>query len=180
MAGPSRRGLVLGAPLALAACGFHPLYGTGTTGPVRPELASIYVTLLPERNGQLLRQALQQRLEGTGSGTAKRYELSAGFVIVGEGIAIRPDGTSTRSRLIGNASWTLYALSPTRTAVTSGNARAVDGLSVVNAQYLAADLETEVASRRVADAVADQITQRLAAFFDQAHAQARAQAPAKG
>ena len=63
-----RRFLVAAAAAAgLGGCGFRPLYGKfgATGGAVAPELASIYVTVMSERQGQLLRQALQQRLAGS-------------------------------------------------------------------------------------------------------------------
>ena len=85
--------------------------------------------------------------------------------IAGEGIAIQPDSTATRIRTIGSANWTLIAQDPGRTRLTSGSARAVDGLNIFDAQYFAADLENEAVQRRLAEALADQITIQLAAYF---------------
>ena len=50
--------------------------------------------------------------------------------------------------------------------VTTGRARAVDGLNTFDQQYFAQDLETETVQRRIAEAVADQITAQLATYFD--------------
>jgi LPS-assembly lipoprotein len=41
----------------------------------------------------------------------------------------------------------------------------VDGLNVIDTQYFAMDLENEVVTRRLANALADQITIQLAAYF---------------
>jgi hypothetical protein len=41
----------------------------------------------------------------------------------------------------------------------------VDGLNIFDAQYFAGDLENEAVTRRLADALADQITIQLAAYF---------------
>jgi hypothetical protein len=98
-------------------------------------------------------------------GAPAQYNLSVSFGISGEGIAIQPDSTVTRIRSIGSANWTLIALDPGQTRLTSGCARAVDGLNLFDAQYFAADLENESVTRRLAKEVADQITLQLAAFF---------------
>ncbi len=160
---------VLGAPLALpfatAACGWHPVYGGGSTGPVAKELAQIQVALIPERPGQLLRLDLQERFERFGLAEARIYDLTTSFGITGEGIAVQTNSTVTRIRYVGTADWKLTSLAPTRPTVTSGSARVVDGLDVIDQQLFASDLQTEAVQRRMADAIADQITIQLAAFF---------------
>jgi LPS-assembly lipoprotein len=158
--------LVLGA--SLAGCGFQPVYmptSSGKAGVAQRELAAIRVAIIPDRPGQLLRQALQARFEGSGDGVAQLYELRVGFGIGGDAIAILPNSNPTRIREIGSASWTLVAQDPARTAVTSGTARTVDGYNLFNAQYFASDLENETVQRRLAEALADQITMQLATYF---------------
>ena len=76
-----------------------------------------------------------------------------------------PDNTNTATRLIARANWTLNARDPGHTPVTDGAARAMETVNIYNTQYFAADLETEQATARLADEVADQITIRLAMFF---------------
>lgn len=161
-------GLAVGT--SLAGCGFQPVYmptASGKAGVAQRELAAIYVAIIPDRPGQLLRQALQSRFEGSGSGVAQRYELKVGFGISGDAIAILPDSNPTRIREIGSASWTLVAQDPARTTLSSGSAKAVDGYNLINAQYFASDLENEVVQRRLANALADQITMQLAVYFRQ-------------
>ncbi len=162
-----RRLFVGAAAAGLGGCGFHPLYGRfgATGGTVAPELASIYVTVMSERQGQLLRQALQQRLAGTDDSGTKLYELSGGLNVAAEGIGIQQDTSSTRTRLSASSSWTLRKLDVANTVVTSGSARAVDGININNQEYFAADLETAAAYRRLAETVADQITLDLAVYF---------------
>lgn len=162
--GPGRR-LVLVAPLMAAGCGWHPLYGGGSGGPAQKELAAINVALIPERSGQLLRLALQERFERFGLSDAKLYDLVVSFGINSEGIAIRQDSTVTRIRMTGVADWKLIGQTPTRATVTSGFARAVDGLDVIDQQLFAADMQSDAVTRRLAGAVADQISEQLASFF---------------
>jgi len=165
-----RRGLLLGALSAtLGGCGFRPLYqraSSGQLGTTSRELAAVSVDIIGDRPGQLLRQALQERLEGSGSGVARRYDLAVGFGISGEGIAIRQDNSVTRIRMIGRAEWTLRAQDLARTVLTRDTARAVDDLNILNEQFFAADLETEVVQKRLAERLADQVVMQLASYFN--------------
>lgn len=168
MAPTTRRAALLGSLALLGGCGFRPLYVPaegGAAGPASAGLAAVYVPVMPERSGQLLRQALQQRLEGSGGGTAKRYELIAVFLIVPEGVGIQRDNATTRTRLTGSAQWFLRDLTPERTVVAQGNSRVLDGFNIANQQYFAADLDNEAATRRMASALADQIVVQVAAYF---------------
>ena len=151
--------------LVLAACGFHPLYGSraGSAGP-QQELAAIDVPVLPDRSGQLLREALQQRFD-RGSGTAKRYSLDVSLSIAGDALAIQRDSTATRVRQVATARWTLKSLDPNRTVVTSGTARALDGVNIIDQQYFAADLEGQTATKRIVETIADQVMQQIASYF---------------
>jgi LPS-assembly lipoprotein len=169
-----RRMLALTAGATLSGCGFQPVYmptASGKAGVAQRELAAIQVDIIPDRPGQLLRQALQDRLEMGSSGVARRYELSVAFGISGEGIAIEQDTNVTRIREIGTATWSLVAQDPGRTRLTSGYAKSVDAINLFDAQYFAADLGNEAVQRRLAEALADQITLQLATFF---HKQAAA------
>jgi LPS-assembly lipoprotein len=163
-----RRVLVLGAGVALSGCGFQPVYmptATGTAGVAQRELNAIEVDLIPERPGQELRQALQDRLELGNDGVAHLYDLKVGFGISGEGIAVQSDTIATRIRMIGTATWTLVAKDPGRTQISHGFAKAVDGFNLLDEQVFAADLSNEAIQKRLAEALADQITLQLATFF---------------
>ena len=165
----SRRGLLGALGLVpLAGCGFQPVYrrtASGNPGPAARELAAINVVLIPDRPGQLLRQALQQRFYGASGEATPQYDLGVFYWIAGEGLAVLPDNTNTLTRLIARANWTLNARDPGHTHVTDGSARAMESVNVFDAQYFAGDLETEQATARLAEQVADQITLRLATFF---------------
>lgn len=169
----SRRGLLRGAltlsaATGLAGCGFQPVYmptASDKAGPPEREMAAIEVALIPDRPGQLLRQALQARLHTGAVTVAPRYKLTVAYSISGEGIAISPDALPSRVRLIGHANWHLLSLPPHPASVTSGSARAFNGLNLLDQQYFAADLETEARQRELADEIANQIAQQLAVYF---------------
>jgi LPS-assembly lipoprotein len=162
-----RRSLCLGLAAGLTGCGFQPIYmptASGKPGVAQRELASVYVPPIPERPGQLLRQALQDRF-GNDVGTAAAYDLQVGFSIAGEGIAIETNSVATRIRFTANASWLLFARDAHRTRLASGTARSIDGLNVSDGQYFASDLETEAVEQRMAENIAQQITTQLALWF---------------
>ena len=173
------RGAAVLAALVLGGCGFRPLYlPEGASGSVAAnELAAIYVPVMAERSGQLMRQALQQRIEGSGTGIAKQYELITAPAISGEGIAIQRDNSTTRVRLNGSANWSLRKLDLAHTVLATGSARAVDGYNVLNQQYFAADIENSAAQKRIVETMADQVVTQVAIFLRR---RAVAGAPAAG
>ena len=170
-----RRALLsLAAASAVAGCGFHPVYApgpAGTLGVAQAQLAAIDVPRLPDRGGQLMRQALQARLYGAGLSEAKQYRLIVDFSVASEGISIQPDNSTARVRMIGIGRWTLYGLNPAPKVLTTGFTRTVDGLNPIDNQPFAQDEETETVTRRIAGNLADQIVLQLATYFDK---QARA------
>ncbi|MBU6497719.1 MAG: hypothetical protein KGJ41_18830 [Rhodospirillales bacterium] len=170
----TRRALLpLGAGLLLSGCGFRPIYaahGDGTMGPAEAGLAATAVAIIPERSGQLLRQALQARLHRDGAVVARRYDLNVTMTLAGDPIGIQPDNSASRVRLMGVANWSLTARNAQRSTLTAGTAKAIDGYNVLDQQFFAADMESEVVIRRIAEALADQTALQLAVYFNRQHA----------
>jgi LPS-assembly lipoprotein len=165
----NRRGfLTLGLTgTALAGCGFQPVYmptASGKPGVAERELASIDVAIIPDRPGQLLRQALQDHFASDGGGS-HRYRLITSFYIAGENVNILTNNSASRVRLIGTANWQLLARDPAAAKLTSGTSRAIDGYNVFSAQYAAAIMDNEAVQKRIAESVADQMTLQLATWF---------------
>jgi len=157
---------VLSLLLALIAggCGFHPLlsaHGGGST-----QLAAVYVDILPNRAGQLLRQALQAKLEGSTSGVARRFTLTISYAEVPQPLAVQSDNSFTRIRDIGSVVWSLRAAATASQQLAGGTVRSMDGYNIVDEQFFYADLSEEATQRRLADALADQVVARLAVYFD--------------
>lgn len=123
----------------------------------------------------LLRQALQDRLEGSGPAIAQHYNLTVSYWISGDILGVQPDTTVTRVRFVGYANWALSAQDPARTRLIDGSVRAADALNLLDSQYFASSLETTTIQKRIAQELADQITLQLAAYFRR-----RAAAPATG
>lgn len=163
-----RRAFGLGILGLLAGCGWRPVYAPASgIGPAEQGLMETEIGWMPERNGQLLREALKARFERGTGGAARRYDLTVNLSIQAEGIGIQRDNTTSRVRLVGTAAWTLQAQDQQRRTLTSGFAREVDGYNIFNQQYFAADLQSGAVQRRMTDALAEQITLQVAAWFNQ-------------
>jgi LPS-assembly lipoprotein len=150
------RALAIVATLCLMGCGFHPLYAPG--GATNDRIGHVFVDVIPNRNGQLLRQALQERLDGPGE-EEKHYVLSVSY------IGIQSDNVSTRTRISGSADWVLRKPGLFGEKVASGTARSLDGTNSIAGQFFYGDLQGEAIDRRIGDSVAEQIVQQIAAYF---------------
>ncbi len=159
-----RRAVVLALAGLTAGCGFHPVYGEGQPG--QAALAAVYVNIIPNRSGQMLRQALQARLEGSSGDVAKRYTLAVGYLESVTGLDVQADNSTTRNRTVGNATWSLHAADNPVIQLAGGTVRSVDGYNIIDEQFFYQDLEEDAAERRLAQALADQIVLAMGIYFD--------------
>jgi len=163
-----RRGFLAASSFGAAAlaggCGFHPIYGRGSAA--RMALPAVYVNLIANRNGQLLRQELQARLEFTDDAVAKRFTLSVAYSQVGQIVGVQSDNSVTRLRSVGIATWTLLPVDNATKKLAGGVVRSVDGYNIVDEQFFYQALSEEAVERRLATALADQIVIGLSVYFD--------------
>jgi LPS-assembly lipoprotein len=164
----TRRGFFAGAAFGAAGlcggCGFHPIYARDAAS--RRALPSIYVNLLANRPGQLLRQALQERLDGTDDAVAKRFALTVAYTDAVQIVNVQEDNSVTRLRNVGTATWTLLPYDGSAVKLAGGTVRTVDGYNIIDEQYFYQNQEQEASEHRLADALADQIVLGLSVYFD--------------
>jgi LPS-assembly lipoprotein len=158
------RFLAVGLAALAAGCGFQPVYGVHR--PSRPALAAVYVDIIPNRSGQLLRQALQAQLEGAANEAPKRYTLSVSYAEAIQGLDVQADNSTTRNRDVGTASWSLHASDTPLVWLAGGTVRSVDGYNIIDQQFFYQDLEEDATQRRLAEALANQIVLAVGVFFD--------------
>src|SRR5512134_2698442 len=94
----------------LAACGFRPMYGEPAREPtpISADLAAIEVDLIPERSGQLMRNALVRLLNPASEADApRRYTLSVGLREWVATFAVERTGFATRANVEVVATYTL-------------------------------------------------------------------------
>lgn len=153
--------------LALAGCGFRPLYGgSGSAGTdVSSRLDQVDIGLIPDRQGQLLRQALEQELQRAGAPGYYRYYLNVSFGLAVQGIGIQADTSNTRNRYIATAHWTLTPEGDRSRIITSGRAESMNAVNVIDNQNFAGTLDAGVMRHQLARALARQIAEELAVYF---------------
>lgn len=128
-------------------------------------LETVQVQNIPDRTGQILRQALQQDFYRNGQPVQALYLLSVNYSIAQTGEGIQADSSTTRTRFNATAQWRLSPIGqPSRTLV-SGNATTMDALNIIDQQYFAANLETNTVDQQLATEISNQITAQLAAWF---------------
>jgi len=158
--------LPLAGLLALAGCGFRPLYGGGQAGTaVVSQLDEIDVGLLPDRQGQLLRQALEAELQRAGAPSFYRYHLAVDYGWNVQIVGVQPDSSNTRNRYIATAQWTLTPEGDRSRIIARGSTQAMDAIDNIDNQNFAGTLDQGVLRHRFAKRLARQITQQLAVYF---------------
>jgi len=159
-----RKFLTMAATLPLlAACGYRPLYGGRGGGVVTGRLASVKISSIADRSGQLLRNFLLDRINPNGEPRRPLYRLDVFFGVTQQSLAIRKDETTTRSNLLLEANYRLFEGQATEPMFADHVAIAVsyDEVDSEFASRAAAIQALETGSKDVAD----EITIRLSAFF---------------
>ena len=127
-------------------------------------LETVRVGLIVERNGQLLRRHLEQRLGRTG--VPAKYDLRVGLAYGIEVQGFERDGTPSRVRITATANWFLYDTNTPARLVATGVDRTFDAYNVPENQFFAADTARDAAERRLMEQLAEDIVQRLAVRFE--------------
>jgi LPS-assembly lipoprotein len=144
----------------LAGCGFHPMYGSA----LAPQLSSIYVEPIPERDGYELRNTLIDLLRSDGVAEGKAYRLKVTLNESQQGIALQNDATITR---YNNTLDARYTLTDARGDVlTSGSQTELSAYNVVQSPYATLVAEQD-SSKRAAQDMAERIHLDLGDWFRQ-------------
>jgi LPS-assembly lipoprotein len=151
------------ALLALAGCGFHPLYGGTQALGYDPKLAAIKVQPVPDRIGQILVSSLREQLNPTGQPVPARYVLSVTMSVDRSDLGIRRDNTSTRGELSINATLSLHEAEGDK-IVYSDAVRTVTSFNLPDDAY-AATVAEDTARTEAADELGREIAERIAVFM---------------
>jgi len=152
---------IIAACFLLSACGFHPLYGRAS---LAPEMATIFVEPIAERDGYELRNTLIDALQSDGDAGGKAYRLKITLNESSQGIALQNDATITR---YNNRLEAHYTLSDTRgNVLTSGTQTEVSAYNVVQSPYATLTAQQD-SSKRAAQEVAQRIQLDLGVWFRQ-------------
>lgn len=148
------RRLILLAPLALAACGFQPVYGPGGNGAVLQN--NVLVDPPGSQDSYILVRELEERL---GRSDTPAYALSLGLRTSEAQLAIDREGDTRRFNRIAIVDYTLRDLNTGQVA-TSGQVENFVGYSATGTtvETLAGEQDAQI---RLMNIMADMITTRL-------------------
>ncbi|HPF77703.1 MAG TPA: LPS assembly lipoprotein LptE [Alphaproteobacteria bacterium] len=163
----SMKFLSLFSVLILAACGFSPMYGNSSgANATAPEagMDQVAIAIIPDREGQFLRNALIDRFYSNGMPANPAYELS--FSKINEGISdfdITVDSEATRRQLKLSTTMTLTD-NATKQIVLKRPLQAITSHNVLDSEF--STLVTEQSAREAAlNDLARQAERQIALYF---------------
>ena len=148
----------LALSLVLAGCGFHPMYAPG----LAPQLATIYVEPMAERDGYELRNSLIDLLGSDGRTAGKRYHLTITLRESNQGVALRNDAAITRYNDTVAANFVLTDMNGK--TLTEGSQTSLTAYNVTSSPYATMAAQQD-ADKRAALDIAERIRLDLAAYF---------------
>ena len=162
----SRLSLAL-ALLLLSACGFRPVYGTHTTEDgvsVSSDLNSVAIDSIADRNGQMLRNDLIDRMYGKNRPAQPLYTLTVKVTSSEQDLGILANATSTRSML--NMYGDFVLTDEFGKTVLKGSAHSVASFDLLDQMY-ATVASREDANERTIHEVGEQIVNRVSLYFSE-------------
>jgi LPS-assembly lipoprotein len=150
------------------------MYGGRAGRAVVAALAEVEVARINDRTGQLLRNALEQRMERAGGGgtAKKRYLLTCITTESKQELGLSKDSFASRADLTLTVEFTL---SYQGKALLSGSSEGIAAYNILDQQY-ATVISEQDSRQRAVEQVSEDITRRLSSYFSR-HPNS-AQAPA--
>ena len=166
--GQTSRGFIGLCTLAFAvvACGFQPLHGRqgdAAGGTPAAQLADVYISPIPNRIGQEVRNGLLDRLNTLDQPVGSQLRLDVKLTSRKEGLAIRSDETVTRFNFRLRA---LFRLIDTRSGETifSGRTVSISAYNIVRSSFANVTAEKDAQSRAARE-VSEEIHTQIAVYL---------------
>jgi len=165
--------LAIVVALLLGGCGFHPLYGERADTGYDADLAAIKVATIPDRLGQELALSLRDGLNPHGINVPQRYVLDVRLNAQRNDLAIRSDGTASRTQMMVVANFQLKEIATERT-VLQGVTRTAVSFDAQNDEYANVVARQSAQDRSLRD-ISDDIRSRLVSYLGRRRSTASAQ-----
>ena len=149
--------------VALAACGFSPLYSGSANHAINQELAHISITSIEDREGQVIHNFLLDRLNPNGRRADTRYTLKVAVSRNTEEIGLKFTEEATRAQLTLIARYFLTRDTDGK-VLAEGSVRSVNNYNISNSEFARVASERD-ATERAAREVSDEIKTRLSLYF---------------
>ena len=154
--------LVLITLLILGACGFSPVYSNKS---VETNLSHIEISIIPNREGQIVRNHLIDRLYGDGYPVNAEYRLDVSGITENiVEIGIDKDDEASRAQLRQSATFTLTDLQ-TQKPVLKRTVRATSGYNILAGQFTTFVTEADARTQAL-NAIANEIITQLELYFN--------------
>lgn len=157
------------ACFALAGCGFHPVYATSGAAEFDEQLASVTITPISDRIGQILANTLRDSFNPTGIKVQQRYVLTVTLQISTGDYAIRKDGTASAELLSVTGGFNMMEVGKER-PVLFGAVRTNASYDVGESPYSVIVANND-AQTRAAQEIAADIRTRVTLYFRRQGAQ---------
>jgi LPS-assembly lipoprotein len=147
----------------LAACGFHPIYGgSSANGPVAEQMSQVAIDNIPDRQGQLLRNDLIDRMYRKGRPSQPLYHLSVKIRVGTEDVATLANSTATLTEL---NTYSDYVLTDAKgKELVRGTAHSATSYSRLDNQYSTLVSHDSAVERTVGE-ISEQIVNRISLYF---------------
>src|SRR5438094_10616818 len=155
--------LAFGPVLALAGCGWAPLYADRATEPADVELRAIKVDPIPDRIGQRLAWALRESFNPTGVPTPQRYRLRTLLTTARADLGIQSTGLGSRGKFDASANFTLIDIK-TGTPLIATTSHVSESFDILANNYASVVAEDDARTRAVEELRRDMVT-RLTLFL---------------
>ena len=149
--------------IALAACGFSPLYGGSENSRINQELAYVNITSIEAREGQIIHNFLLDRLNPSGRRADSRYTLSVAVSRTTHEIGLKFTEEATRAKLTLIARYFLTRDTDGK-ILAEGSVRSVNSYNISDSEFARVASERD-ATERAAREVSDEIKTRLSLYF---------------
>ena len=152
--------LIILCGLFLQSCSFTQLYNEK----VQKDLGDIFVSTIPNRDGQILRNHLRYLLEGYETADNPRYNLMIDLSIVESNIGVNRTGVTVRKNKVALAKLVLKDKQTQKTLHTS-TIKAQNSYVVRNTQFFSNPITEDFATKQALELLAQFIQADLAMYF---------------
>jgi len=158
--------LIMLGLVALAGCGFKPVYGEHSAGKspsAAQQFAAIDIPVMPNRLGQQMRNLLIDSLHPHGADTDYRYRLEVGITEAVINLGLQQNSTSTRGQVRLTVRYALIDNSNGK-VVLRETLRTSTGYNILINQFSSV-LSQDDAETQGLQQIADDMTLHLAMYF---------------
>lgn len=156
----SLRLLVLALTLAVAACGFRPLYAPLKLADGSSLLDQVWIDTISGSSGIILRNYLLDSFYRNGYPERARYMLHIDLSETIRDVDVQKNDTTTRAQYVIIASYTIKDRAA-NTVIDSGQFRSVSGYNILLSQYTTLVSQSDAKDRALKD-LAEKIQMRTA------------------